>query len=118
MIEKSGQIVGVLIKDPDASERQTFPVEQDFHLTIGRAYDNNICLTDVMVQRHHCRIYVEEGQIYLIPGSHNTWVNGTGVRERCRLKYGDVIVVGRTVFSFEQPAASFGADGAPEYGEA
>jgi pSer/pThr/pTyr-binding forkhead associated (FHA) protein len=102
-------IVGVLVKDPDAVERQEFPIRQALPLTIGRASDNQIYLTDLMVKRHHCLIYAEGEQVYLeatLPPSSHTWINGTEVRDRCLLQFGDKILVGRTAFRFEQPPQS------------
>jgi pSer/pThr/pTyr-binding forkhead associated (FHA) protein len=121
MTETNERIIGVLIKDPNTSGRQTFPLLQDSTLSIGRVPDNDIYLTDLTVKRHHCRLYVEGEQVYLVAGSphfSNTWINGTEVRESCQLKFGDVIVVGKTVFHFEPAATPCGEDTALKYGEA
>src|SRR5688500_909367 len=103
MTETSEPIAGVLIKDPNSSEQQTFLVLRDSILSIGRLPDNDIYLADRMVRRHHCRLEVKEGQIYLMFDYPNTWlqVNGTPVRESCRLEFGDVIAVGKSVFLLE-----------------
>ena len=121
MTENSEQIIGLLIKDPDASGSQIFPVRKTSSLTIGRAPDNDIFLTDLRVKRHHCRLLVEGEQVYVVVGvplhSH-TWVNETEVRDSCRLTSGDVIVVGGTVFRFDQPASPCGEGSAAKSGEA
>jgi pSer/pThr/pTyr-binding forkhead associated (FHA) protein len=121
MTHSSERIIGVLIKDPEALDRQDFPIGQTWHLTIGRAEDNEIRLTDLFVKRHHCRVYAEGDQVYLDTGStrqSHTWVNGTEVRARCPLQSGDKIVVGKTAFRFEQPVAARGEYTTPAHGEA
>ena len=120
MTETSGRIIGVLIKDPNTAGQQTFPVLEDSPLSIGRLPDNDIYLADGTVRRHHCRLYVEEGQVHLeydYPGTW-VWVNGTRVGESCQLKFGDVIAVGKSVFHFEPAETPRGEDTAPRYGEA
>lgn len=121
MADDSQLIIGILIKDPGALERQVFPIRQTLPLTIGRAPDNHIPLSDVRAKRHHCMLYAEGELVYLVPGSplhSNTWINGTEVRDRCQLMPGDVIIIGGTVFRFDQPASSGREDSVPERGEA
>jgi pSer/pThr/pTyr-binding forkhead associated (FHA) protein len=104
MTENDERIIGVLIKNPEASDREVYSVGPTSHLTIGRAEDNEIRLTDMFVKRHHCRIYAEGEQVYLDAGStsqSHTWVNGIEVCARCPLQSGDIIVVGKTTFRFE-----------------
>ena len=120
MTKTSERIIGVLIKDPNTSGQQTIPVLQDSTLSIGRLPDNDIYLADATVRRRHCRVYVEEGQVHLAYDYPNTWVrvNGTSVRESCRLKFGDVIAVGKSIFHFESAETPRGEDTAPHSGEA
>lgn len=120
MTEASERMIGVLTKDPNTPGRQTFPVLQDSTLTIGRLPDNDIYLADPRVRRHHCRLYVEEGQVHLAYDYPNTWVevNGTPVGESCRIRFGDVIVVGKSVFHFEPAETPRVEASAPKYGEA
>ena len=120
MTETSERIIGVLIKDPNTSGQQTFPVLQGSTLSIGRLPDNDIYLADPRVMRRHCRLYVEDGQVHLAYDYPNTLVtvNGTLVRESCRLKFGDVIAVGKSVFHFEPAETPRGEATAPQYGEA
>ena len=91
MTETSERIIGGLIKDPNTSGQQTFPILQDSTLSIGRLRDNDIYLADPRVMRRHCRLYVEEGQVHLAYDYPSTLVtvNGTLVRESCRLTFGD-----------------------------
>ena len=122
MTETVERIIGVLIKDPNTSGQQTFPVLEDSPLSIGRLPDNDIYLADPRVRRRHCRVYVEEGQVHLVAIEYShTWVNGKpvgDVSEGCRLKFGDVIEVGRSVFHFEPAETPRGEDTAPQDGEA
>jgi pSer/pThr/pTyr-binding forkhead associated (FHA) protein len=120
MTETGERIIGVLIKDPNTSGQQTFPVLQDSTLSIGRLPDNDIYLADPKVMRRHCRLYVEEGQVHLAYNYPSTLVtvNGTLVRESCRIKFGDVIGVGKSAFHFEPAARPRWEDTAPKYDEA
>ncbi|MCE9571990.1 MAG: FHA domain-containing protein, partial [Deltaproteobacteria bacterium] len=92
-----------------------FPLDPARTLTVGRAIDNDVVLTDIAVSRKHLDLSYD--------GSH--WVlrdrgsgNGTLVNDRiedgsCRLLHGDRIEIGNTVFQLDHPAAA--AD-APEVG--
>ncbi|MFC1833342.1 adenylate/guanylate cyclase domain-containing protein [Thermodesulfobacteriota bacterium] len=63
---------------------------------VGRHESCDLCLVDNMVSRDHCLI-TREGQRFVIKdlGSQNgTWVNGRRVKNRRRIKRGDVIQVG------------------------
>src|SRR5690242_3708729 len=72
-------------------------------LSIGRAIENDIVLTDIAVSRRHLDLGFEE----------NFWVlkdrgsgNGTLINDRiedgnCRLQHGDKIEIGHTVFRFD-----------------
>jgi transcriptional regulator with GAF, ATPase, and Fis domain len=78
---------------------------------IGRQADNDICIADPQVSKHHCQILSAGSQFRLVDiGSHNgTWLNGTPVRERT-LEHGDEIKVGLSAFiallrEDESPAA-------------
>jgi pSer/pThr/pTyr-binding forkhead associated (FHA) protein len=96
-------VVGVIIKDPESAARAVFPLSLDRPLTIGRVPDNVIYLTDPRVARHQCLVYVEDGRVYLKAAfNSNTWVNNERVQERRQLESGDEIIVGTTMFRFEQ----------------
>lgn len=108
MTENSEHVIGILIKNPEVSGREVFPVSRTVPLTIGRAPDNDVYLSDVWVKRHHCALYGDAEEVYLRAEDRlsNTWVNGTEVHGGCKLEYGDVIVIGKTVFKFDQPATA------------
>ena len=61
-------------------------------ITIGRALDNEIRLSNTLISRHHCRIETREDRVWLIDlGSANgTSVNGEKVSRRL-LEHGDEI---------------------------
>ena len=106
MAETDEPIVGVLIKDPNTSGQEIILVLHDSSLSVGRLPDNDIYLPDRTVRRRHCRLEVEQRQIYLVTDYPNMWLllNGKPVPygERCRLKFGDMITIGRSVFHLEQ----------------
>ena len=106
MKEESESELGVLIKHPETSEREVFPVSSTYPLTVGRAPDNIVRLADPRVTRHHCMVCAEDGHVYLLTDAYsNTRVNGAKVQRKHELAPGDVIVLGTTVFRFEQSDA-------------
>ena len=82
------------------SEGNTFPIVEA-EVSIGRELDNQICLTDLSVSRHHCSIKQDGGQYQLLDhGSLNaTIVNGMSVKQHA-LKSGDRIRVGDSLLMF------------------
>lgn len=64
--------------------------------TIGRAYDNSICIDDSRVSRYHAVIEERGDGFYLddLGSSNGTTVNGEPVSARRRLEDGDVISIG------------------------
>jgi pSer/pThr/pTyr-binding forkhead associated (FHA) protein len=68
-------------------------------ITIGRGLDNDILLDVVGASRHHARVELDEGEIWVVDlGSTNgTWVGGERV-ERRRLQTGDRFQIGAMVF--------------------
>lgn len=75
----------------------------DEPVTFGRADDNTIVLTDVLVSAHHCGIARQGGE-YVIEdrGSTNgTVVNGHRLTKSHRLVAGDRIGVGTTLVEFK-----------------
>jgi len=72
-------------------------------MTIGRKLDNDIRLEDTTVSSHHARILQQDGSIYIedCNSTNGTLVNGIPVQQQ-KLKYGDVVVVGKYTLSLEQ----------------
>ena len=66
---------------------------------VGRHLDNEICIADSRVSKHHCEILPAGSEFRLIDiGSRNgTFLNGTPVRERS-LQHGDEIKLGLSAF--------------------
>jgi predicted component of type VI protein secretion system len=81
-------------------------VELEGRMTVGRD-PCEITLEDDQVSRRHARIEVRGGSVTLDDlGSRNgTYLNDVQVREPSRLRDGDVIRMGATVWRFEAPAA-------------
>ena len=73
-------------------------------ITIGRALDNDIRLSNTLVSRHHSRIDTHGGEAWVIDlGSANgTSVNGEKIARRL-LSAGDEIQVGGTRLILEAP---------------
>lgn len=70
-------------------------------IQIGRSQDCQIQLTDESVSRKHCRIFRNEGNIFLkdLSSTNGTFVN-TLSTPKAILQDGDRITVGRSIFKF------------------
>ena len=79
--------------------KSEFPLEAA--VSIGSASPNGICLEDVAVSPHHCRVTMENGRCILtdLESCTGTFVNGMPVKRR-ELDSGDQIAVGDSVFLF------------------
>ncbi len=87
-------------------------------VNIGRYPHNDIRVDDETVSRVHCRIFLENDSCYLIDMGATTpaKINGKSVESisklasgdvyRARLRDGDVITIGRSVYRFCDPAVS------------
>jgi len=83
---------------------QVVPLESGERLTLGRAPQSTIALTDPHISRHHCTV-AEKGGVYVItdPGSLNgTWVNGQRIKT-ATLSNGDKVRLGNTKIDFIAP---------------
>ncbi len=71
-------------------------------LTIGRASEADIVLTDVRASRLHCRIFYEEGIYYVedLESKNGTSVNGHAITKSV-VKSGDVLKVGSTIITLK-----------------
>ncbi len=72
-------------------------------LSIGRSREAAIPLLDDKVSRIHCGIRISEGQFYLkdLKSRNGTFVNGQRVEDTVKLKAGDRIQIGSTLFVME-----------------
>lgn len=79
---------------PDGQE-----IQQEFmgaQTLVGRLEDCDLCLVDTMVSRSHC-VILREGKGFVIKdlqSRNGTWVNGRRIKNRRRIRSGDVIQVG------------------------
>jgi pSer/pThr/pTyr-binding forkhead associated (FHA) protein len=94
----------VVVESPSLPRGEVFetgPVA----LTFGRAGDNSAVLgSDEFASAHHARVESQRDGVWLLDlGSTNgTWVNGSRMDGRHRLKNGDVIRIGATELRFER----------------
>lgn len=72
-------------------------------LSIGRSREADIPLLDDKVSRVHCGIRLSDGEFYLkdLKSRNGVFVNGQRVEDTAKLKAGDRIQVGSTVFVLE-----------------
>jgi predicted component of type VI protein secretion system len=72
-------------------------------LSIGRSREADIPLLDDKVSRVHCGIRLSDGEFYLkdIKSRNGTFVNGQRVEDTVKIKPGDRIQIGSTIFVME-----------------
>jgi predicted component of type VI protein secretion system len=70
-------------------------------VVIGRAADCDICIHDILLSRHHCRIELtDDGWVATDLGSKNGTHVGRDRIERRALKDGDTLIVGKMIVHF------------------
>ncbi|MCU0822681.1 MAG: FHA domain-containing protein [Spirochaetes bacterium] len=70
---------------------------------IGRGSDCDFTISDPLVSKKHCRIYLNDENIFYIEdaGSTNsTYLNGKKLEKPAHISYGDRIVIGNTIIRF------------------
>ena len=90
-----------LISQEGLRGERVFPVES--RVTIGRAQENDIHLTEPSVSRHHAVVYLSEGKPIVedLESSNGTFVNDEEVK-KALLKSGDSLRVGKAPLQFVQ----------------
>ena len=85
----------------DGADRGRIFAEVPTPLTIGREDGNPIQLNDERISRFHLKIQEDEGKLVLtdLASTNGTKVNGEPV-QLCRLRPGDLVMLGRTVLLF------------------
>ncbi|MFH0823669.1 MAG: adenylate/guanylate cyclase domain-containing protein [Pseudomonadota bacterium] len=88
-------------------------IEQEFfgmRTVVGRQEKCELRLLDSMVSRNHCVIFKEDKRFLVkdLQSRNGTWVNGRRIKNRRRVKHGDVIQVGpfRLIFSLLEEDSS------------
>ena len=94
----------VVVESPSLLHGRAFEVGA-VPLTFGRAQDNSAVLDgDDYASSHHARIESQRDGVWLVDlGSTNgTWVNGTRMNGRHKLRTGDSVRIGETELRFER----------------
>ena len=96
--------IGVLIKNPEAEDRERIFIPANCRLIAGRASDNAIPLDDLRVSRHTCSFDADDENVFIeILGSQSTiFVNGEPLTGKRKLETDDMIIVGSTSFRFHK----------------
>ena len=72
-------------------------------VTLGRSADNDVTILDPLVSRQHATVELSGGG-YLVADLHSangTFINDVPVTETARLRVGDLVKFGGTVFRFQ-----------------
>jgi hypothetical protein len=93
----------------DSGGQQIFPLHPGLRrVTIGRGPSNDVTLGwDTEVSRVHAELERLAGEWTVVDDGlsrNGTWVNGDRITGRQRLRDGDVLQVGRTLFAYRVPA--------------
>ena len=86
---------------PSAPEAQTkFYLLPNSRLVVGRHPSSDICLSDPKVSRSHAAFCAEGNGVYIesMGAKHPVLVNGEPVPSRVRLRSGDQVTIGTTLF--------------------
>lgn len=83
----------------DAVPSASNTVLNQLPVTIGRGDEADICIRDTWSSRIHCRLNVQDGQLWLedLKSSNGTLVNGVQIDDT-PIQSGDQITVGITTF--------------------
>ncbi len=107
---------------PDRGREITVP---EGEISLGRARENDICLLDPILSRHHCRVSFHGGVLSVedLDSANGTLVNGDEVKT-AELHDGDTVTIGDTVLRVRnapraaaQPASPPQIDLGPSSGE-
>ncbi|MBE7450821.1 MAG: FHA domain-containing protein [Kofleriaceae bacterium] len=91
-----------------SDQGRVFELRPGKDLLVGRAVDNDVCLTDIAVSRRHLEL-TWDGDAWVLRdrGSGNgTLINDRLEDGRCQLRDGDRIEIGNTVFRFDHPPSA------------
>ena len=89
---------------PDRGREITVP---EGEISLGRSSQNDVCLVDPILSRHHCRISFHGGVLSVedLDSANGTLVNGDEVKT-AELHNGDTVTIGDTVLRVRYAAAA------------
>ncbi|CAI7975542.1 ABC transport system ATP-binding/permease protein [Frankia sp. Hr75.2] len=87
--------------DQEHERRTTYRLRQGT-MSLGRARDNDIVITDLLASRRHAELYINRNglQIADLDSANGVFVNGRRI-SRANVSQGDVIAIGHHVFQLE-----------------
>lgn len=91
-----------------SDQGRTFDLRPGKELSVGRAVDNDVVLTDIAVSRRHLEL-AWDGDAWVLRdrGSGNgTLINDRIEDGKCQLRDGDRIEIGNTLFRFDHPPSA------------
>lgn len=102
---RSGMLVLTVIQGPDKGKKYELPANEP--QLIGRSSEA-LPISDTAISRRHAELTPDEGLWFIrdLQSQNGTYVNGVRLSERTRLRPGDQIRVGQTLFVFGQTESS------------
>ncbi len=98
-------ILPILVAEagPDRGREITVP---EGEISLGRSSENDVCLVDPILSRHHCRVSFHGGVLSVedLDSANGTLVNGDEVKT-AELHDGDTVTIGDTVLRVRNAAA-------------
>ena len=87
-----------VVAGPDSGRRAPL---REGSTTLGRSGDNDVCLLDPVLSRHHCRVDVAGGVVKIadLESANGTYLNGAEIRESV-VRDGDTVQIGDTMLRF------------------
>lgn len=94
-------MTGITLRVLDGADRGRVYEDLLPPITIGREEGNTIQLNDERVSRYHVKIQEDHGRLVItdLESTNGTKVNGEDIQLRI-LRYGDMLMIGRTVLLF------------------
>ena len=90
---------GLVVKISNLSSNETWSLQVQNEILIGRAKHCDLILDDISVAREQCKITANGSQLALsnLSGTNITFLNGDRVSSAVPLRQGDTFVLGRSV---------------------
>ena len=103
-VARQFSIAVVVYIDSDGTTIAKYFLPAFCRFSVGRLEDHDISIPDPYLSRDQGLFYYSKGKIYYKDTSptNKTIVNGTAIEKQRKLKSGDILIMGKTHFKFEE----------------